>query len=157
MKTHSRPVGRFTALAVLLASLAAGKLDPAAAAASAAQPPIRVLILSGQNNHDWRQTTPNSGKVTLPANAGLDSAEALLLKALARYHFGMSRQPILDLEKCVAAVSSDGVERETLAGKLAEVPGPAALAAVKACLDDPALGPEAKAALQRLQEREAKK
>ena len=24
----------------------------------AAEAPLRVLILSGQNNHDWRQTTP---------------------------------------------------------------------------------------------------
>ncbi len=47
MATHRRlPTG---ALLILLAAWSA-------AAANAA--PLRVLILSGQNNHDWRQTTP---------------------------------------------------------------------------------------------------
>jgi HEAT repeat protein len=91
MKTPSQPLRRFTTLAVLLASLAAGRRDLVAPAAPAAGPP----------------------------NAGLGPAEDLRLKALAEYHFGMSRQPILDLEKCVAAVSAHRAEREALAGKLA--------------------------------------
>ena len=32
-------------------------------AAQAAAPPLRVLIFSGQNNHDWRQTTPKLKKI----------------------------------------------------------------------------------------------
>jgi HEAT repeat protein/type 1 glutamine amidotransferase len=75
-------------------------------------PGFQTLLLRGV---EWAA----SGQVTLSPNAGLGSAEALLLKALAQYHFGMSRQPILNLEKCVAAVSADREEREALAGKLA--------------------------------------
>jgi type 1 glutamine amidotransferase/HEAT repeat protein len=306
MKTRLRPLLRFTTLTLLLASVAAGGSDPAAASASAVQPPIRVLILSGQNNHEWRRTTPKlksillasgrfavevtehpeqcdtqtlapfdavlsnwnnfgkpastnwpetartalldfvrggkgfivvhagsssfydwdayqrlagaswklgqtshgspheftvqsvadhpvtrgvapfrttdelwvrpglapgarvlatgddqplvlttefgqgrgftvlmghsaefmdtpgfqtlllrgvewaaSGKVTLPSNAGLGTAEALLIEAVAQYHFGMSRQPVRDLEKCVAAVSADQGESQALAMRLA--------------------------------------
>ena len=77
-------------------------------------PGFQTLLLRGA---EWAA----SGKVTLPADAGLGSAEELLLKALAGYHFGMSRQPIRDLEKWVAAVSADTREKEALARKLADL------------------------------------
>jgi uncharacterized protein len=42
----------------LACCLALGFDWPSVQLAHAAEPPIRVLILSGQNNHQWRETTP---------------------------------------------------------------------------------------------------
>lgn len=51
MKTHRRPTGFVFAI---VASLSVSVLHPA----HPADAPIRALILSGQNNHDWKTTTP---------------------------------------------------------------------------------------------------
>jgi len=42
----------------LLAAGCAGFLLNGPTRIAAAEPPVRVLLFSGQNNHDWRQTTP---------------------------------------------------------------------------------------------------
>lgn len=51
-----RGVARRAAIG-LLVSVALGFLG-AASPGTAAPPPLRILIFTGQNNHEWRQTTP---------------------------------------------------------------------------------------------------
>ncbi|HOC01259.1 MAG TPA: ThuA domain-containing protein [Verrucomicrobiota bacterium] len=52
MKTFTRSTAR-TVAALLASALIAGTPS-----LRAGDPPIRVLLLSGQNNHDWKTTTP---------------------------------------------------------------------------------------------------
>jgi hypothetical protein len=53
MKTH-----RFLFLAVLLAGTALAGLALTSRADDPAEPPLKVVLIDGQNNHDWRATTP---------------------------------------------------------------------------------------------------
>jgi hypothetical protein len=46
-----------------LITLCAGLATLAAESARAEQPKIRVVIIDGQNNHDWKATTPLMKKV----------------------------------------------------------------------------------------------
>jgi uncharacterized protein len=62
--------------------------------ASAADPPVRVLILSGQNNHDWKTTTPKlkailegSGRFAVDVTDHPQQADA---GTFARYHLLLS-------------------------------------------------------------------
>ncbi|MCZ7638254.1 MAG: ThuA domain-containing protein [Verrucomicrobia bacterium] len=72
-----------------LALFAATCLFAAPAPALAAGPPLRVLLLSGQNNHDWRTTTPKlrailtgSGRFTVDVT---EHPEHTTAETLARY------------------------------------------------------------------------
>ena len=72
-----------------LALLAAACLFGATAPALAAGPPLRVLLFSGQNNHDWRTTTPKlrailtgSGRFTVDVT---EHPEQTTAETLARY------------------------------------------------------------------------
>jgi type 1 glutamine amidotransferase/HEAT repeat protein len=65
MNIHSQSLGAFKCLPVLLAIVVTGVLDRHGAgfslvvpAACAAERPLRILLFSGQNNHDWKTTTP---------------------------------------------------------------------------------------------------
>lgn len=49
--------------AMLRLSLAGSGLATLATAGAFAASPIRVLIVDGQNNHDWRQTTPTPARI----------------------------------------------------------------------------------------------
>jgi type 1 glutamine amidotransferase len=59
-------------------------------AGGAVDEPIHVLILSGQNNHDWRETTPFLKKVlTSSGDCVVDVTEApenITAQSLKRYH-----------------------------------------------------------------------
>jgi hypothetical protein len=75
--------------AVLLSAVAACLIGGSPARAAAAQPPVRVLLFSGQNNHDWRQTTPRikailtaSGRFTVNVTERPDQCNAA---TFARY------------------------------------------------------------------------
>ena len=66
----------------LTAALLAGLLAFSAALADAPEPKLRVLILDGQNNHDWRSTTPflkkaleESGRFTVAVSSNLRKGE----------------------------------------------------------------------------------
>lgn len=72
MNTALRPARRFGLLPILIVLLAAlglgrqGVLSRVALpSAEAAERPLRVLILSGQNNHDWATTTPKLKAILL--------------------------------------------------------------------------------------------
>lgn len=63
--------------------LFAGIFSLTAGSLRAAEPPVRVLIFSGQNNHDWKQTTPklasiltNSGRFTVEVTERPDRCTA---------------------------------------------------------------------------------
>ncbi len=60
MTTRTGLPGRNMCLPAFLALLALSQSSPKLLlpAARAADPPLRILVLSGQNNHDWRTTTP---------------------------------------------------------------------------------------------------
>ena len=67
--------------AFILAAMAVPLLCFDRVDASEGTRPIRVLILSGRNNHDWRQTTPIR---TSSAAPGLDTARGILKEFKAR-------------------------------------------------------------------------
>jgi len=82
MTRASRSVLGGVLVAALIAALAVG-------AAGAAPGPLRVLILSGMNNHDWRQTTPalkaiyeESGRFAVDVS---DDPSSLSAEMLAKY------------------------------------------------------------------------
>ncbi len=85
---------------------AAALLLTAAVLPGAESPPaVRVLLLTGQNNH------------IVSANAAADPD--VLLQAIAGYKFGDSRNDVVALEKLVGAASGEGAVSRTVAAKLA--------------------------------------
>ena len=75
--------------AVLLGAAVAGLIGGCPARTAAAPAPVRVLLFSGQNNHDWRQTTPRirgiltaSGRFTVDVTERPDQGDAA---TFARY------------------------------------------------------------------------
>ena len=77
-------------------------------------PGFQTLLLRGA---EWAAT----GKVTLAASVAAAEKPADLdavLKELAAYRFGDSRQPVLNLEQLAAASSTHPAARKKLAGKL---------------------------------------
>ena len=81
-------------------------------AAFMATPGFQTLLLRGA---EWAAT----GNVTLPATVSEKPADPdTVLKELAAYRFGDSRQPIFNLEQLAAAVSTDPAAKKLLAAKL---------------------------------------
>jgi type 1 glutamine amidotransferase len=51
-------IRRFLALAIVIAGAGLGWCGLSSHAADATEPVLRVVLIDGQNNHDWRATTP---------------------------------------------------------------------------------------------------
>ncbi|MCX6898957.1 MAG: PmoA family protein [Verrucomicrobia bacterium] len=91
-------------------------------AAFMAMPGFQTLLLRGT---EWAAT----GNATLAAPKPADPDA--VLKELAAYRFGDSREPVLALEKLVAAASTDPVAKKTLAAKLVALLGSGATVEAK--------------------------
>ena len=79
---------------MVLAAMTASFLGCGPSCAIAAAPPVRVLIFSGQNNHDWKTTTPrlkailaDSGRFAVDVTERPDQATA---ESLAKYDLILS-------------------------------------------------------------------
>lgn len=77
------------ALAILLGAYVLGGFGLGPVAQAAAPVPLRVLLISGQNNHDWQKTTPvlkkimeDSGRFSVEVNL---HPEALTAETLVNY------------------------------------------------------------------------
>jgi hypothetical protein len=94
--------------AFILAAMAAPLLCFGRADAAEGTAPIRVLILSGRNNHDWRQTPPIRTSSPVP---GLDTARGILNEFKARRMPGKGGElDFCGLDLSSAAKTSDRAE-----------------------------------------------
>jgi len=119
-------------------------------------PDVRAAVVRALAN--WPDATPLDEVAALATSTADARCKTLALRGVARLAPLAKDRPREAVDVIVRAMKAGGAlsEQKALLAALAEIPGDAALRAVQACLDNPALASEAKAAVDQIRERLAK-
>jgi len=117
---------------------------------------VRVAAVRALAN--WPDAAPLEGLAALASTTSDPRTKALALRGVARLAPLAKDRPREAVEIITQAMKDGGAlgEQKALLAALAEIPQAAALKAIEAALNDPALADEAKAARDQIQERLAK-
>ena len=114
---------------------------------------MRVAAVRALAN--WPDATPLDDLAALASTTADARSKALALRGVAHLAPLAKNRPQEAVEIIIQAMKSGGApsEQKALLAALGEIPNAAALKAIEASLNDPALANEAKAAMEQVQER----